>query len=126
MEAPQKKNEPTTKQTIGCLVVGALLLFIFSQSCSKSENKTGSSSEAWYIAKKFAEKDLKAPATADFPSQFADGVKITDHGGGKYTVKGYVDAQNSFGAKIRQYFMVEVQKQPGGDKWSTGGVIWVR
>ena len=124
--AAQIKNNPTSRLSIGCLVVGVLSFFIYFQSCQRTENKTGSSSEAWYIAKQFALKDLKTPATTDFPALHADGVTVTDLGDNKYSVSGFVDAENSFGARVRQHFIVEVQKLPNGDKWSSGGVVWLK
>lgn len=59
--------------------------------------------EAWACAQNIVEGNLKSPSTAKF-------CKITEatitHSGDKYTVKGWVDAQNSFGATVRQNFTV--------------------
>lgn len=120
---PDATKKIDVKQSAIWIIIVSLIVFCIIR-CSGTDNQSGSAAEAWYIAMEFAKKDLKAPATADFPSQFADGVKITDNGGGKYTIQGYVDAENSFGAKIRQHFIVEVEKQPDSDKWSSGGVTW--
>jgi hypothetical protein len=51
-------------------------------------------------------KTLKAPSTADFPWPGEE--TIVDHGAWRYTVQSYVDAQNSFGAKIRTPFRCEI------------------
>jgi hypothetical protein len=58
----------------------------------KSWNRT----ESYTICKDFIKDRLKAPSTADFPS--IREINIFETGTNKYIVKGYVDAQNSFGA----------------------------
>jgi len=70
---------------------------------------------AFYISKQFVEKRLKAPSTADFCS-YSDAT-VTDLGGGRFKVIAYVDAQNSFGAKIRTNYTCVV-KSTDGDTWS--------
>lgn len=54
----------------------------------------------------FVSQRLKAPATADF-APMRD-LRITGEGNGPWTVEGYVDAQNSFGAKIRNRYTCSV------------------
>ena len=55
---------------------------------------------------------LKSPSTAKFP--WLDGWSISREDN-KYTVSGYVDAQNGFGAEVRSYFTVywEVNMETG-------------
>lgn len=60
--------------------------------------------DAWVCAQDIVNSNLKAPATAKFCSYTE--ATITHNGGSDYTVKGYVDAENSYGAKIRTYFTV--------------------
>ena len=70
-------------------------------------------SDAKWRCKEFVEKTLKAPSTADFQNYnnfFARGI-----GEGPFQVSGYVDAENSFGAKIRTQFICERRKT--GDNW---------
>lgn len=64
-------------------------------------------SYARIYAKQEVEKLLKAPSTADF-SGYSDTVVALLEGGTKndYIVKGYVDAQNGFGAMIRNKYYV--------------------
>lgn len=63
---------------------------------------------ACYAAQQKIKSALKAPSTADFPNCYeADSeahVDPSDVGPGAYTVATYVDAQNSFGAKLRGYY----------------------
>ncbi len=67
---------------------------------------------AGLICKDFVKGRLKSPSTADFPF-FDKQVWKTD--GQKYTVKSYVDAQNSFGAMIRNNWTCEVEYLGGED-----------
>ena len=56
---------------------------------------------------------LKAPATAIFP---AFDEMVVNGSDGHYSVSGFVDSQNSYGASIRSNFTYNVEKDSGG-KW---------
>jgi len=71
---------------------------------------------AYSMAQVFIKKQLKAPASADFPSMADEQVKVSKVGEAKYLVSAYVDAQNSFGAKLRTKWACEVE-YVGDDKW---------
>lgn len=75
--------------------------------------------EAKWQCRKFMERSLKAPSTAEFQSvnDFSAELYVSEGDGGhfSYKVAGYVDAQNSFGAKIRTRFNCAVRKV--GDTW---------
>jgi len=72
---------------------------------------------AYIMMERFVKRRLKAPSTAKFPSVF-DGQldHVTSLGGQKYRIVSYVDAQNSFGAKIRVRFVGVIQ-QISDDEW---------
>lgn len=70
------------------------------------------SSAAYTMAKRAVEARLKAPATADFPWLNYTVNQLSD---GTYVVTSYVDAENSFGAKIRSNWTVQL-KHLGGDR----------
>ena len=64
----------------------------------------------WALATESVKNSLKSPSTAEFPFSYnSSGVSITKTGD-IYTVKGWVDAQNSFGATIRNDFIVKMKK----------------
>ncbi|MBA1335827.1 MAG: hypothetical protein HPY66_1645 [Firmicutes bacterium] len=71
-------------------------------SASK-EDKTN----AWIFAQDAVKSALKAPSTAKFP--WYDESYITPLSDGRFLVKAYVDAENSFGAKIRTNFSVKIR-----------------
>lgn len=64
--------------------------------------------DACYNAHHHIEAWLKAPATAEFPNCYRHDDLVNtqpiEGAPGAYLVTTYVDAQNSFGAKIRSYF----------------------
>lgn len=62
---------------------------------------------AWAVAQKQVKDNLKAPSTAKF-AKYAD--MPVSKSGSNFKVEGYVDAENSFGAKIRSNFSVEFEK----------------
>lgn len=59
------------------------------------------------ISQEAVESKLKAPKTAEFPLGY-DEYEIQQNGN-TYTVSSYVDAENSFGAKIRNTFTVQFE-----------------
>jgi hypothetical protein len=82
---------------------------------------------AWVMAETFVKRGLKSPGTADFGGLFGEFQNSDDHvinlGDGRYRVHGWVDAQNSFGAKLRNYFTCEVEDK-GNDKWTCNSLIF--
>jgi hypothetical protein len=97
-------EEPKKKLPIGCLALIAVpVLFIGYCTVAGHTSDGGSDSDpSAYVkvaCRGWVKGQLKAPSGADF-----SGESVTPNGGGQYTVTGYVDAQNSFGAKIRAPF----------------------
>jgi hypothetical protein len=69
--------------------------------------------DSWYACQQFIEDNLKAPSTADFQSFKSNQIsKISDF---EYEIEMDVDAENSFGAKIRSTFICKVQHK--GSNW---------
>ena len=64
---------------------------------------------AWTAALDVVTRNLKAPSTAKFPFSYHN-EDIKKIGSSSYVVNSYVDAENSFGAKIRSFFTVKVKK----------------
>ncbi|WP_204702944.1 peptidoglycan-binding domain-containing protein [Halanaerobacter jeridensis] len=81
----------------------------------KDKYKTPDKSEAWARALIFMKRRLKAPSTAEFPWDYDR--YVTYLGSNKFSINSYVDAENSFGAKIRTHFTMEL-KYLGNGKWS--------
>ena len=62
-----------------------------------------SESEMWSEAKMIVESKLKSPSTAEFCSKSEASISQK---GSTWTIRGYVDAENSFGTKLRNKFVV--------------------
>jgi hypothetical protein len=90
-------------------------------SCASSDPCT-SDITAFVMAQDFIRRDLRSPSTAEFPLINAEGVSstptTTKTGQCAFTVRTFVDAQNGFGATIRQNYTVTVVPDPDGVNWT--------
>lgn len=94
------------------IVAACILGFLFwehgqmgSSPAPAPPAQTEGPSNAYFYAQDRVKELLKAPATADFPSfspEFVSG------SGRDFKVAAYVDAQNGFGAKLRNHFTCDV------------------
>lgn len=75
------------------------------------------SSQASIVCKDYVRLTLKAPATADFPLLDFSAYR---HGANHWTIKSYVDAQNGFGAKIRNHYTCGMTYSGSGDPLDFG------
>ena len=94
----------------GCLVsvVIAFILIVLAFWCvafsgNDSDSETSQRIAAITAAEMAVENRLKSPSTADFCSQSEMTISNV---GSSWTVSGYVDAENSFGATVREYWTV--------------------
>lgn len=92
-----------------------------SQTAQQTPKVEHDSVAAWVMCQQFVKMNLKAPASADFGGLLAgDWQDPNTHaihmGNGKYRCTGFVDAQNSFGAQIRNQFGLTI-KYIGNDNW---------
>lgn len=108
----------------GCLVmiVAPLLLFVACTAIFSAMGDDGpSSSENRYYAeqacKRSVERQLKAPSTADFSISSVD-----EKSSNEWSVSGTVDAENSFGAKIRNSWTCIATKS--GDSWRGSAILF--
>lgn len=90
----------------------ALICCTFLTAAEPPKDSRSLRYDACYNATLHIKASLKAPSTADFPNCYRQDDLVNtkplgDKPGG-YAVTTYVDAQNSFGAKIRSYFMCPV------------------
>lgn len=84
--------------------------------CSKPNYCEGSFAEtaAFVASQGFAGQALKTPASATFPVITAPGVSVQKTGECAFTVKAFVDAENSFGAKLRTRYVADLKASPSG------------
>lgn len=81
--------------------------------------------EFWAIinGREFVRKALVSPSTADFPAGTRTET-VTYRGDCRHFIIGYVDAQNAFGATIRQWYEVEVQWIEESKGWRRNSLIF--
>lgn len=124
-ENTMSNNNEATEQvhySIGKIIFAIILLFFFiiglvDKISDISHYEKDYSQEAYTAAKFYVNKQLKAPATADYPMY--DKNFITHHND-SYTVSSYVDAENSFGVKGRLYYTVTMERD--GKDWTNVNV----
>lgn len=83
------------------------------RSSPGSTDTDGDELGAWVVCQQQMDKQLKAPATAEYPSSRE--VRISKSGS-TYTIRGWVDSQNSFGALVRTDFICTAIST-GGDNY---------
>lgn len=89
---------------------GLIILFKISTEPQPIDYKL----KAFTYSKELVKDQLKSPSSADFP--FYDKSFVKEYNG-KYTVKAYVDAENSFGATVRVDYEAQItfnETQPSG------------
>lgn len=97
-------------QWIALGVVGLIFIGMFNDKETSACDKYG----AYSASVEFVSRQLKSPASAEFSG--INETEITETGNCAFTVKGFVDAQNSFGAKIRTTY--QVRAIFSGNSWS--------
>lgn len=111
-----KKNK-FFKVVLLCLSI--ILCFGIFVGCEKKieetpmEKERTKKIEVYKASQKFVKKQLKAPSTATFPN-FGDEEVVVAGDERRYSVFAYVDAENSFGAKIRSKYMCNLKDDGNG------------
>ncbi len=83
---------------------------------SQQDNK-----DVWACAVDYVKTELKNPSSASFCKYSEATISYTESTG-IYTIKGYVDATNSFGATIRQNFTCNLK--PTTEGYTTYGILF--
>lgn len=98
----------------------AFIIFIILALGSEEktpEEKCADTTMAFVMSQDFVKRRLKSPSSAEFPYATSEGVNVIYLGDCKHKVYAYVDAVNSFGAKLRSKYYVELQNEKGTDEW---------
>ncbi len=113
--AQQTSNNNIKPQiSFGFLIIIITIIFIGYKACNNNNSSTVETAkpeemqtEAYVIAKIFMEKNLKAPASANFPA--FDYRFYASNETYQFIIKSYVDAQNIFGAQLRTYYLIQMK-----------------
>ena len=98
------------KMKLFILFVVAAFLVLATIACGNGD-KGVSKVDACVACDAFVKRMLVAPSTADFPPTSKMSII---QAGNNFTVTGYVDAENSFGAMVRTRFICDVTYKGGG------------
>lgn len=119
----QAKQQQAVKGcALGCLgILGlGLVMGVCVTKTGKAPAEKADPITAYVMCKGFVENRLKAPATAEFSGYGSSTVSRVSPN--QFRVAGTVDAQNSFGAKIRNRFSCDLSYDPASDKWTASAV----
>lgn len=109
----EEQKKLTKKQCIS-LWVFFLLIGLFLSTLFSSAPDTPDEGTAYHMSHEFIKGALKAPATAQFaPYSESQVIKVKEN---LFTVRSYVDAENSFGAKIRNHYTCTIEYE-GNKNW---------
>lgn len=107
---------------IGALAVPFLLAACGGSSSSDADfNQTTRDFAAYDACKAAVSDQLKAPSTADF--QGSTSVDYRTTGGNNITVSGWVDSENSFGAKLRTTWTCSTDVDSHGSPSNTDATV---
>ena len=109
--SPKEKKIGTI---ITVIILAVIAVFLYKACSGSTTSNYNTETNAKICAEKAVEDRLKAPSTAKFCSYSQ--MTATNLGGDKWRVSGYVDAQNSFGASLRQYWTVTLTLTKTGFK----------
>jgi hypothetical protein len=110
-----------TRFSIVLLLVWVAISFI--SSSEDSDAPTDNSILAYNLAEDCVKQRLKSPSTAEFAGLFEKKDHVTKIGSDKYKIRSYVDAQNSFGATIRNQWSCTITLYNDGDSYQCENVI---
>jgi hypothetical protein len=123
---PSGLNESVSPKVAVAVIGSAVLLFtlltlggVFDPEGRSSESdrearqpsETEIRAQVTVLCERAVEAQLRSPASADFPWGHVANVQIL--GGDRYGLRSYVDAQNAFGALIRNNFTCIATGKPG-------------
>lgn len=109
-ERAKRKTKRTkiTDELIGGIIIIILAIGLLSSLSDIVNNKKDDTDKylhnAWVQSKLVVKDNLKSPSSAKFPMYYEGFVK--DLGENRYQINAYVDADNSFGTKLRTEFVV--------------------
>lgn len=109
-KSPATSDTPSKDAQLGARRAAAL-----EQENEKENELRNEMIHAYSMATREIKSQLKAPSTAEFSSLWDEETKIAPYGYHQWLVSGFVDAQNSFGAMLRQNWNVIMVKS--GDDW---------
>jgi hypothetical protein len=111
---PSAKKSSSTRQVIGFLALIIItLIAVYAIQHAGGTSTDSPLQGAFYACRTFVKDRLKAPSTATFRT-YAEST-VAEMGASEYLTSIVVDAENSFGAKIRSSYLCRVKR--AGSSW---------
>jgi hypothetical protein len=109
-----------TRSWVGIVLAVGFLVGMVAVARGVNSAPAGGPGEigACVAAQGFVGDTLRAPATASFASCTASQTQIAGGEHNVWTVTSHVDAQNTYGANVRNNYRAVVQYHPSRDSWS--------
>lgn len=96
------------------------IIIVFLSTIFSSDTRTVDKYDAEVFAEDFVKEKLKSPSSAKFSSTSEKDIKeIEDN---VWEVSGSVEAENSFGANIKNNFIVEMEYDPDHESWMLNNI----
>jgi len=104
------------------IIIAAVIYFVSGETSSDASEASNSKlpsvckndGMAFVMSQKFVKRELKAPDSASFSYKPTSSASL---GECKFRIKAYVDAQNSFGAKIRNNYTIDMEYLRDSKNW---------
>lgn len=107
-----------------CLAFLAYCSFTAPDQDELDDIACGSSMDAWAAAEAPVRAALQAPSTADFPMLPDRTMQFTPLGDCSFRISSYVDAQNGFGAVVRERYVITMSYDRGTHRWVSRGLTF--
>ncbi len=110
------------------LIICCFIISIFIVGCGSSSDDNKPFSQLtldeqkgylWGMAEDAVKNNLKSPSTAKFPFSYSS-AEFKDLGDNEFEITSYVDAENGFGATIRNDFTVTIKVNDKYDEAQQG------
>ncbi|MFQ1002627.1 hypothetical protein [Modestobacter sp. SSW1-42] len=117
---PPLPAQSKQEKRAGLIIIGVFVLLVGGCSVAVFDGDDDGSGGgrddimAGIMCEDFVKDRLKSPSSADFPSSSS---YVVTGAGNQYTVQGYVDAENSFGASLRTDWTCSVRDN-GDESWN--------
>ncbi|MBK3432468.1 hypothetical protein JJD73_00760 [Pseudomonas fluorescens] len=123
--ATKRGSETNIRITLAVGAIAAVMVWVwyFNWSASpdrdkeQAEKDCNNTTMAFVMSQNFVKQRLKAPSTAEFPYMTDRGVGVDVLPNCSFEVSAYVDAQNAFGAAIRNTYTVKMSYDRVSKTW---------
>jgi hypothetical protein len=123
--ATKRGSETNIRITLAVGAIAAVMVWVWYFNWNSSPDRDREQAEkdcnnmtmAFVMSQNFVKQRLKAPNTAEFPYITDRGVQVGTIPNCSFDVSAYVDAQNAFGASIRNRYTVKMSYDRAKKTW---------